>query len=146
MPRPRYGVARSSGGDVLLKPRLHRSRHRAAPDPEVLPAAYVKELREEAAQYRVAAKKSEELTTRLVVALGAQTGRLADASDLPVTDDLLDDDGMPDVEKVSAAVDDLLTRKPHLASTRVGGDIGQGVRGGVEPMVSLADLLRSGAG
>lgn len=118
----------------------------SSPEPETFPAAYVKELREEAAKHRVGAKKSEELAARLVISMAAGTGRLADPSDLPVTDALMDDDGFPDPEKVSVAVADLLERKPHLASTRVSGDVGQGVRGDIEAMPSLAQLLRQGAG
>lgn len=122
-------------------------RHRAVqPDPETFPAEYVRELREENAKSRTKAKGADALASRLVTSLAAGTGRLADPSDLPYSDDLLDDDGLPDAEKVAAAVDDLLTRKPHLSSTRVVGDVGLGARGEAAPMVSLAELLRSGAG
>lgn len=113
---------------------------------DVFPASYVKELREENAKHRVAAKRSEALTARLVTALAAQTGRLADPTDLPVSDAVMAEDGLPDAAKVAAAVDDLLTKKPHLGSTRVAGDVGQGARGDTGPMVSLGDLLRAGAG
>ena len=65
----------------------------------------------------------------LVTAHADGTGRLADPTDLPVTDDLLTEDGTPDRAKVLAATDELLTRKPHLSSTRVAGDVGQGARG-----------------
>jgi hypothetical protein len=115
-------------------------------DPEVFPAEYVRELREENAKSRTKAKRADDLAARLVSSMAAGTGRLADPSDLPYADDLLDEDGYPDEAKVLAAVDELLTRKPHLASTRVAGDVGQGARGEAEPMVSLADLLRTGAG
>lgn len=115
-------------------------------DPEVFPAEYVRELREENAKSRTKAKRADDLAARLVVSLAAGTGRLADPSDLPYADDLLDDDGMPDEAKVLAAVDELLTRKPHLASTRVAGDVGQGARGDAVEMVSLAEMLRTGAG
>ncbi len=118
----------------------------APQEPETFPREYVERLRRENAEARVGAKRSEALAARLVAALAAQTGRLADASDLPYSDDLLDDEGLPDGEKVRAAVADLIERKPHLASTRPVGDVGQGVRGDTTPTVSLADLLRSGAG
>ncbi len=95
----------------------------AADEPETFPREYVERLRRENAEARVGAKRSEALAARLVAALAAQTGRLADASDLPYSDDLLDDEGLPDGEKVRAAVADLIERKPHLASTRPVGDV-----------------------
>ena len=52
------------------------------------------------------------------------TGRLADPTDLEFDEDHLDD---PDA--LAAAIDDLLARKPHLASRKPVGDIGQGQRG-----------------
>ncbi len=115
-------------------------------EPEAFPAEYVRELREENAKHRTKAKRVDDLTQRLVTAYAEGTGRLADPTDLPVSDDLLDDYGAPDRDKVLAAVDELLTRKPHLAATRPVGDVGQGVRGDITPMVSLAEMLRLGAG
>ncbi len=115
-------------------------------EPETFPAEYVRELREENAKHRTKAKRVDDLTQRLVTAYAEGTGRLADPTDLPVSDDLLDDYGAPDRDKVLAAVDELLTRKPHLAATRPVGDVGQGVRGDITPMVSLAEMLRLGAG
>lgn len=79
-----------------------------APKSDTFPAAVVKELRDENAKLRIRGKKSDELKTRLAHALAAQTGRLADPTDLPVSDDLLDDDGYPSAAKVSEAVDALL--------------------------------------
>jgi len=79
------------------------------------------------------------LGARLVTAYAAGTGRLAAPTDLP-----FDDDGLVDEGKVSAAVDQLLVRKPHLASRRPAGDVGQGARAEVQP-VSLVGLLRAGA-
>jgi hypothetical protein len=45
------------------------------------------------------------------------TGRLADSTDLSFSSALLGEDGYPDDDKVRAAIDDLLTKKPHLASS-----------------------------
>ncbi len=115
-------------------------------DPETFPAEYVRELREENAKHRTKAKRVDDLTQRLVTAYAEGTGRLADPTDLPASEDLLDQDGTPDRDKVLAAVDELLARKPHLAATRPVGDVGQGVRGDTTPMVSLAEMLRAGAG
>ena len=47
-----------------------------------------------------------------------------------------------DPDALAAAIDDLLGRKPHLASRRPLGDIGQGARGnGTEP-VGLLSILK----
>ena len=113
--------------------------------PETFDRAYVEQLRRENAAARVKAKRADGLGTRLVTAYAASTGRLADATDLPYDEALLDEDGLPDAGKVAAAVETLLERKPHLAVGRVLGDVGQGAR--LEaPAVSLAGLLRAGAG
>ncbi len=63
-----------------------------------------------------------------MTAQAALTGKLADPTDLPFTEDLLDDDGLVDDTKVQAAVEDLIKRKPHLAARRPTGDVGQGAR------------------
>jgi hypothetical protein len=114
-------------------------------DRDTFPSAVVKDLRDENAKLRVRSKRSDELATRLVHAIAGQDGRLADPTDLPVSDDLLDDDGLPDTAKVQHAIEELLKKKPHLASTRPKvSDIGQGARPGASD-VSLADILRAGA-
>lgn len=79
---------------------------------------------------------------------GDRTGRpdlkLADPTDLPFPDDLLDDDGLVDEVKVLAAVEDLIKRKPHLAARRPTGNVGQGARPET-PEIGLAAMLRRGA-
>lgn len=114
-------------------------------EPDTFPRTYVEELRREAAGHRTRAQRADKLAEHLVRAYAETTGKLADPSDLPMSDELLDD-GIPNREKVLAAVDELLARKPHLAATRPIGDVGQGARGEAAAMVSLAELLRSGAG
>lgn len=84
------------------------------------------------------------VTGLLAAARVARIRGLADPTDLPVTDDLLDEDGLVDSAKVQAAVDVLLARKPHLAARRPRGDVGQGARPEVES-VGPASLLRRGA-
>ncbi len=111
---------------------------------ETFDREYVQKLRDEAAGYRVRAKRTDALNARLATAQAALTGKLADPTDLPFTDDLLDDDGLVDEDKVRAAIDDLLQRKPHLAARRPTGDVGQGARPDPAPL-GLADLLRRGA-
>ncbi len=116
----------------------NRLSDQAAPAAETDPAPgentetfdrqYVQKLRDEAAGYRVKAKRADALAAALVTAHVVATRRMADPTDLPYSDDLLNDQGVPDADKVRAAVDDLLKRKPHLAARRPTGDIGQGAR------------------
>lgn len=121
-----------------------------APDDDGKPATYprevVEKLRQENAAARVKAKHADTLGQMLVTSYAELTGRLADPSDLPHSADLCDEQGVPVEAKVRAAVDELLARKPHLASRRPAGDVGQGARVGEPDGVSLAGLLRAGAG
>lgn len=116
----------------------------APEEPETFTREYVQKLRDEAAGHRVKAKRADALATRLVTAQAALTGKLADPTDLPFTEDLLDDDGLVDDGKVQAAVDELIKRKPHLAARRPTGDVGQGARPEI-PEIGLGALLRRGA-
>lgn len=108
-------------------------------DPDTFPKEYVVKLREEAAQHRVRASDRDALAERLHAALVTATGRLADPSDL-----VFDDAHLDDPEALTTALDDLLTRKPHLASRRVVGDVGQGATQG-DTAVDLAGMLRRNA-
>jgi hypothetical protein len=113
--------------------------------PDTFDRAYVQRLRDEAAGHRVKAKRADALAQRLITAMAAKTNRLADPTDLAYSDDLLDDDGLPDEAKVLDAVEELLAKKPHLASRRPqDSDVGQGAQADADT-VSLADLLRRGA-
>ncbi len=117
----------------------------AAPDvAETFTREYVQKLRDEAAGHRVKAKRADALAARLVTAAVALTGKLADPTDLPFTEDLLDDHGLVDDTKVQEAVEDLIKRKPHLAARRPTGDVGQGARPEI-PEIGLGALLRRGA-
>ena len=111
----------------------------APEDAETFPRTYVEKLRKENQTYRDRAKRADDLAHRLHAHMVAATGRLADPSDLPFDDAHLDD---PDA--LTAALDDLLTRKPHLASRRPVGSIGQGAAPTSET-VDLAAILRAGA-
>lgn len=110
-------------------------------DPEVFPRAVVEELRQESGRYRQRARDAEaerdELARRLHTELVRGTGKLADPTDLP-----FDPDHLPDAGKMVAAIDELLTAKPHLAARRPVGDVGQGHRGGTGEGVSLLGLLK----
>ncbi|MFV2143214.1 hypothetical protein [Isoptericola sp. G70] len=108
-------------------------------EPETFPREYVQKLRDESAKYRQRAGKTDELAKRLHTSLVAATGRLADPSDLPYDEAHLDDE-----EALTAAVDALLASKPHLASRKPMGDVGQGASGDGN-VVGLAGLLRAGA-
>lgn len=108
-------------------------------DPETFPREYVVKLREEAAKHRQRAADRDDLAQRLHAALVTATGRLADPSDLAY-----DDEHLADPDTLTTAIDDLLARKPHLASRRVVGDVGQGATKGDDP-VDLAGLLRRNA-
>lgn len=94
---------------------------------ETFPRSYVEELREENKRYRLRAKQADELAQRLHRELVAKDGRLQDPTDLPFNDSHLEDP-----EALSAAIDDLLDRKPHLKSRKVRGDVGAGTRGSSE--------------
>lgn len=108
-------------------------------EPETFPRDYVEKLRHEAAEARVKAKDRDDLAHRLHAALTAATGRLADPDDLP-----FDDAHLADEDALRAAIDALLQRKPHLASRRPHGDVGQGVAGS-SASPDLAGILRSRA-
>lgn len=110
-------------------------------EPDTFPRDYVEKLRRESAGYRDRAKDRDVLAGALWQARVEATGRLADPTDLPLPDDA--EDLSP--EAVTAAVDDLLARKPHLAARKVSGDVGQGSRGS-SGGVDLAGILRANAG
>lgn len=111
----------------------------ATETPETFPRAYVEKLRKESAGYRERAQRSDDLAQRLHTAMVTATGKLADARDLPFDESHLDDP-----EALNGAIQSLLTDKPHLASRRPRGDVGQGVTG-VSDTVDLAGLLRARA-
>lgn len=107
---------------------------------ETFPRSYVEELRQENGRYRQRAQRSGDLAAALWTARVAATGRLADPSDLPMPEDA---DPL-DSEAVTAAVEELLERRPHLASRRPRGDVGQGMAGSTTT-TDLAGMLRSRA-
>ncbi len=131
------GAAPSLSADLPEESSLDRR----SDEPETFDRGYVERLREEAAGYRVKARRSDELAARLVTALAAGTGKLADARDLPYGEHLLDDDGVPAFDRVADAIDELIRERPHLASRRPTGSVEQGVRPD-EQGVSLLGLLR----
>lgn len=108
-------------------------------EPDTFPRSYVEELRQENGKYRQRAQQGDAYAQRLHTELVRATGRLADPTDLP-----FDVDHLADADKMAAALDDLLARKPHLANRRPLGDIGQGASPSAGS-VDLAGLLRQRA-
>lgn len=104
------------------------------------PRDYVEKLRRESARYRDRARSADVLGQRLHTELVRATGRLADPSDLA-----FDETHLEDPDALASAIEDLLARKPHLASRRPTGEIGQGATKSA-PSVDLAGLLRKRAG
>ena len=58
----------------------------------------------------------------------ATAGILADPTDRPAIDDLYDEDGYPDPERIADAARELVARKPHLADRRPAAPVEQGPR------------------
>jgi hypothetical protein len=107
---------------------------------DTFPRSYVVKLRTENAKYRERARSADTYAQRLHTELVRATGKLADPTDLEFSEDHLGD---PDA--LAVAVDDLLARKPHLASRRPTGEIGQGASPPAASSVDLAALLRKRA-
>lgn len=106
---------------------------------DTFPREYVEKLRKEAGDHRARAKDRDELARRLHRELVAKLDRLQDPEDLD-----FDEEHLSDPEALKSAVDALLEAKPHLASRRPRGNIGQGVNS-TATTVDLAALLRSRA-
>lgn len=107
-------------------------------DAETFPRSVVERLRQENGKYRQRAQQADALAQRLHTELVRATGRLADPTDLPFDAGHLDDP-----EALAAAVDELLAKRPHLASRRPVGDIGQGPRGAASEPFSLLGMLKA---
>lgn len=107
---------------------------------ETFPREYVEKLRQENGKYRQRAQEADDLAHRLHLQLVKDTGRLADPEDLDFAAEHLEDP-----EALATAIDELLARKPHLASRRPRGDVGQGRVSDPAGTVDLAALLRSRA-
>lgn len=112
----------------------------AEEESDQFPRSYVEKLRDENARYRQRAQRADELAHELHRSRVEATGRLADPTDLEFSDEHLND-----AEKLTQAIDDLLSRKPHLAARKPSGNIGQGSVSHNTSTVDLAGLLRAGA-
>lgn len=112
---------------------------------DTFPRSYVKRLRDRSAGYRHRATAAEARADELARALFADRVRaldvLADPTDLEYSADLVDS---PD--ELAAAVDDLVTRKPHLRRRGVMGDqAGNREQHDGSDAVSLLGIMRGGA-
>lgn len=120
----------------------------AEDDPAVFPAEYVSELRHENGKLRLRAKEAvADANQRLTRAYASQDGRLVDADLVPLSDDLLDDNGLVDPAKVTQAIDALLAAKPHLRSHRPTAPLpGQGLTPHAPVELGWVDVLRGARG
>lgn len=113
----------------------------AADEDMTVKRSYISTLRTEAKDHRKRAETAEQnldATLRQLFTTRVQsTGKLADPEDLDYDADLLADD-----DALTAAIDELVTRKPHLAARRVGGSVGQGVTGKKDESFSLLGRLQ----
>ena len=147
-PRPDTGRTERRTAEPSAEPAETAAEPTEPPDPtgdtpedaETFPRAVVEELRRENAKYRTRAGQADAMSQRLHLELVRATNRLADPSDLP-----FDENHLEDVSILDAAIDQLLAAKPHLASRRPSGDIGQGATGSADT-VDLAGILRARAG
>lgn len=108
-------------------------------EPETFPRSYVEELRQENGKYRQRAQQGDAYAQRLHVEMVRATGKLADPTDLPFDETHLDDPAA-----LESAIAELVSRKPHLASRRPVGEIGQGPSPSAGS-VDLAAILRGKA-
>lgn len=113
-------------------------------DQESFPRAVVVKLRDENAKLRVRAQETHEhaeradtYAKRLHTELVRGKGVLADPTDLAFDADHLDDE-----EKLNAALNALVTAKPHLKARKF-GDVGQGRTGDNQPPADLGAILRA---
>lgn len=95
---------------------------------DTFPRAYVEELRKESAKYRERAAQAEKVGAErdkaLFTALVKLDGRLADPAALTFDPALLDP------AAIESKITEAIAANPRLAKTAVGGDIGQGQKGG----------------
>lgn len=118
------------------EPQDHEPKH--AKDDDTFDRAYVEELRKENANYRTRAKTADTLAQRLHAALVAADGRLQDATDLPFSQEHLDNEGA-----LEDAITALIEAKPHLKARRATGDIGAGNRGDSSDETDLIGMIRA---
>ncbi|WP_311520893.1 hypothetical protein [uncultured Corynebacterium sp.] len=131
-----------TGDDVVDVPADNDTNDEKA---DTFDRAYVEKLRRENADYRARAKDRDEVAAtrddyarRLHAALVRADGRLADPDDLPFDAAHLDD-----ADALTAAIGDLVERKPGLRARQYGGDVGAGARGDTPKVnTDLIEIIR----
>lgn len=135
-----------TGDDVVDAPADNDTNDEKANEKaDTFDRAYVEKLRRENADYRARAKDRDEVAAtrddyarRLHAALVRADGRLADPDDLPFDAAHLDD-----AEALTAAIGDLVERKPGLRARQYGGDVGAGARGDTPKVnTDLIEIIR----
>lgn len=112
------------------------SQQDPADDPDTFNRAYVEDLRKESAGYRTQVRELQQQLHRLKV---EQSGMLADPADLA-----FDPEHLADPAALTAAIDALLTAKPHLKARRFDpAGAAQGPKTDSGGDVSLVDIMRS---
>lgn len=109
-------------------------------EPDTFSREYVQALRKEAADHRARAKKVTDANARLMALHAEMDGRLINVGELSYSEDLVDDSGLVDPQKVTRAIDALIEAKPYLR--RSAPPIAQGVMPQAPDEPSLFDLLR----
>ena len=106
-------------------------------EPDTFPREVVEKLRQENGKYRQRAQQADTYATGCTPNLsGPQAGwPIRPTSSSTKNTSMI-------LTPWPAAVDDLLARKPHLASRKPTGDIGQGQRGAESEPFSLLELLK----
>ena len=142
---PPVGSSTDPTGTPPVEPGENAGTPPGEQEPETFSREYVEQLRSEAADYRVKAKRAETAETFLQE-LAIRQGTddiLVDSDDLPWSDEFNDDNGYPSFEKIRTAAEALIIKKPHLGRPR--GDVGQGRQSDSASQVSLSEILRAGA-
>ncbi|MDK8764080.1 hypothetical protein QP922_09640 [Corynebacterium sp. MSK218] len=137
-----------TGDDVVDAPADNDTNNETTNDDgkaDTFDRAYVEKLRRENADYRARAKDRDEVAAtrddyarRLHTALVRADGRLADPDDLPFDAAHLDD-----ADALTAAIGDLVDRKPGLRARQYGNDVGAGTRGDTPKVnTDLIEIIR----
>lgn len=114
----------------------------APEDGTAFDAAYIAKLRSEAAEARIKAKSDRErIAAQTVRALVQADGRLVDLDVIAYTPDLIGDDGLVDVDKVTATIDSLIEAKPYLRASRPVASVTQGYQESAA-VPTLRDLIQ----
>jgi hypothetical protein len=109
-------------------------------DPDTFSREYVQQLRKEAADHRAKSRKVTEANARLMTLQAGIDGRLVDVDALTFAEDMLDDSGLVDPARVTAAIDALIESKPYLR--KAAPPIAQGVMPQAPAEPGLFDLIR----